>query len=99
MTCPNTVVDVDSPKPQAGRAEANSRQPEASAESAEPNAATSAAARPRTLTVRIPRLRRPRLSLPFALVQAEPDLAAQSSAGRERAARLRERAGRAFARL
>ena len=54
---------------------------------------------PRTLTVRLPRLRLPKVSLPFELVHAEPDLAAESSARRERSARRRDRAGRAFARL
>jgi len=39
------------------------------------------------------------VSLPFELVHAEPDLAAESSARRERSARRRDRAGRAFARL
>ena len=49
--------------------------------------------------MRLPRLRLRKLSLPFALAHAEPDPTSESSARRERSARLRERAGRAFARL
>jgi len=39
------------------------------------------------------------VSLPFALVHAEPDPVGESSARRDRSARASERAGRAFARL
>jgi hypothetical protein len=51
------------------------------------------------LTVRLPKLRLRKVSLPFAVAHAEPDPAAESSARRERSVRSRERAGRAFARL
>ena len=49
--------------------------------------------------MRLPRLRPRKLSLPFALIHAEPDPTSESSARRERSARTRQRAGRAFARL
>src|SRR5258708_23796240 len=98
---PHTVVGVRPPKPQAGRTEASSERSEPGAESAKQGSARSAAAPPRILTVRPPRLRPrpPKLALPFALVHAEPDPVSDSAARRERSARLRERAGRAFARL
>jgi hypothetical protein len=57
------------------------------------------AAPPRTLTVRLPRLRLRKLSLPFALVHAEPDPASENSARHQRSARFSERAGQAFAGL
>ena len=98
---PPTVVGVRPPKPQAGRTEASSERSEPGAESAKQGSARSAAAPPRIVTVRPPRLRPrlPKLALPFALVHAEPDPVSDSAARRERSARLRERAGRAFARL
>ena len=98
---PHTVVGVRPPKPQAGRTEPSSERSEPGAESAKQGSARSAAAPPRIVTVRLPRLRprRPKLALPFALVHAEPDPVSDRSARRERSARLRERAGRAFARL
>jgi hypothetical protein len=93
------VVGVDPPKARAGGAEASSKQPEAGTESANTGRAGPAVPPPRTLTVRVPRLKLPKLSLPFALVHAEPEPPSGSPARRERSARLRERTGRTFARL
>ncbi len=54
----------------------------------------------RTLTVRLPRLPRiTKVSLPFTLVQTEPDPAAERAARERRAARFAQQAGRGFARL
>jgi hypothetical protein len=47
----------------------------------------------------VPRLRVPRPSLPFAVVHAKPETAADRAARGERAARYGEMAGRSFARL
>jgi hypothetical protein len=51
------------------------------------------------VTLRVPRLRLPKLSLPFAVVHAKPESPAERAGRRERAARRGDVAGRCFARL
>jgi hypothetical protein len=51
------------------------------------------------VTVRLPRLRLPKVTLPFTLVQAEPDPVAERAGRDRRSARFAERAGRGFARV
>src|SRR6266571_2564104 len=54
---------------------------------------------PRTVTVRLPRLRVPKVTLPFTLVQAEPDPVAERAGRDRRSARFAAGAGRGFARV
>jgi hypothetical protein len=82
---------VGPPNPEAGQADAGS------------DTSVPAATRPgtpapprRTLTVRLPRLRK---MLPFTLVQNEPNPEAERAARERRTTRLAQRAGHGFARL